>query len=50
MEDVDKHLLVRAIGLSALGKLDKNTIKLASTMKELVVLKISSIRKHSKGM
>jgi hypothetical protein len=33
MEDVDKHLLVRAIGLSALGKLDENTIKLASQLK-----------------
>jgi hypothetical protein len=33
MEDVDKHLLVRAIGLSALGKLDENTIKLASRLK-----------------
>jgi hypothetical protein len=33
MEDVDKHLLVRAIGLSALGKLDKRTIKLASQLK-----------------
>ncbi len=32
MEDVDKHILVRAIGLSALGKLDKNTIKLASRL------------------
>ena len=32
MEDVDKHLLVRAIGLSALGKLDKRTIKLASRL------------------
>jgi hypothetical protein len=32
MEDVDKHLLEKAIGLSALGKLDKNTIKLASRL------------------
>ena len=28
MEDVDKHILVRAIGLSALGKFDKITIKM----------------------
>ena len=32
MEDVDKHILVRAIGLSALGKLDKITIKLAAQL------------------
>jgi hypothetical protein len=32
MEDVDKHILIRAIGLSALGKLDKTTIRLASQL------------------
>jgi hypothetical protein len=30
MEDVDKHILIRGIGLSALGKLDSITIKLAA--------------------
>ena len=32
MEDVDKHILVRALGLSALGKFDKTTIKLAAQL------------------
>ena len=32
MEDVDKHILVRALGLSALGKLDKITTKLAAQL------------------
>jgi hypothetical protein len=32
MEDVDKHILMRSIGLSALGKLDKTTIRLASQL------------------
>ena len=34
MEDVDKHILVRvrALGLSALGKLDKITIQLAAQL------------------
>ncbi len=26
MEDVDKHILVRGLGLSALGKLDNETV------------------------
>ena len=28
LEDVDKHILIRGVGLSALGKLDKDNIKL----------------------
>jgi hypothetical protein len=32
MEDVDKHILIRAIGMSALGKLNKTTISLASLL------------------
>ena len=32
MENVDKHILVRAIGLNALGKFDKITIKLAAQL------------------
>ncbi len=32
MEDVDKHILVRALELSALGKFDKITIKLATQL------------------
>ncbi len=32
MEDVDKHILVRALGLSALGKLDSTTIKIAAQL------------------
>ncbi len=32
MEDMDKHILVRAPGLSALGKFDKTTIKLAAQL------------------
>ncbi len=30
--NLDKHILIRAIGLSALGKLDKTTIRLASQL------------------
>ena len=33
MEDVTNHILVRDVGLDATGKLDKNTIKLASKLK-----------------
>ena len=32
MEDVDKHILVRAIGLSALGKFDKITVSMAAQL------------------
>ncbi len=32
MEDVDKHILVRALGLRALGKFDKITTKLAAQL------------------
>ena len=32
MEDVDKHTLSRGIGLSALGKLDSTTIKMAAKL------------------
>ncbi len=32
MEDVDKHILVRALGLSAVGKFDKIPIKLAAQL------------------
>ena len=33
MEDVDKHILIRsAVGLSALGRLDSTTIKLAAKL------------------
>ncbi len=32
MEDVNKNILVRAIGLSALGKFDKITTKLAAQL------------------
>jgi hypothetical protein len=32
MEDVDKHILIRGIGLSALGKLDSITIKLVAKL------------------
>ncbi len=32
MEDVDKHILVRAIGLSALGKFDKITITIVGKL------------------
>jgi hypothetical protein len=32
MENVDKHILVRALGLSALGKLDNTTIKIAAQL------------------
>ncbi len=32
MEDVDRHILIRAIGMSALGKLNKTTIRLASLL------------------
>ena len=30
LEDVDKHVLIRGVGLSAAGKLDKDTIKIAA--------------------
>ncbi len=30
MEDVDKHILVRSVGLSALEKLDSTTIRIAA--------------------
>jgi hypothetical protein len=55
MEDVDKHILIRAVGLSALGKLDSTTIKLAAqldihTMKEQEVLTTSWIRIQSKSI
>jgi hypothetical protein len=33
MEDVPNHILVRDVGLDATGKLDKNTINLASNLK-----------------
>ncbi len=33
MEDLTNHILVRDVGLDATGKLDKNTIKLASSLK-----------------
>ncbi len=32
MEDVDKHILVRGLGLSALGKLDNETVKIAARL------------------
>ncbi len=32
LEDVEKHILVRNIGISALGKLDKETVKLAAQL------------------
>ena len=32
MEDVDKHILIRSAGLSALGRLDNTTIKLAAEL------------------
>jgi hypothetical protein len=32
LEDVGKHILVRGVGLSALGKLDADTIKLAANL------------------
>ena len=32
MEDVDKHILVRGLGLSALGKLDKETVRIAAQL------------------
>ncbi len=32
MEDVDKHIMIRAIGMIALGKLNKTTIKLAAQL------------------
>ena len=32
MEDVDKHILIRSAGLSALGRLDSTTIKLAAEL------------------
>ena len=32
MEDVDKHILVRGLGLSALGKLDGETVRIAAQL------------------
>jgi hypothetical protein len=32
LEDVEKHILVRNIGISALGKLDEETLKLAAQL------------------
>ena len=32
MEDVDKHILIRSAGLSALGRFDSTTIKLAAEL------------------
>ena len=32
LEDIEKHILVRNIGISALGKLDKETIRLAAQL------------------
>ncbi len=32
MEDVDKHILIRGLGLSALGKFDNITLKLAAQL------------------
>jgi hypothetical protein len=32
LEDIDKHILVRGVGLSALGKLDNETIKIAAKL------------------
>jgi hypothetical protein len=32
LEDVNRHILIRGAGLSALGKLDKETIKLAARL------------------
>ncbi len=33
LEDVEKHILVRDTGISALRKLDKETVKLAALIK-----------------
>ncbi len=32
MEDVDKHILIRGVGLSALGEFDSATMKLAAQL------------------
>ena len=32
MEDVDKHILVRGVGLSAQGKLDSGTVRIAAQL------------------
>jgi hypothetical protein len=32
LEDISRHILVRGVGLSALGKLDADTIKLAAKL------------------
>jgi hypothetical protein len=32
LEDVDKHILIRGVRLSALGKLDTETIKMAAKL------------------
>ena len=51
IEDVDKHILVRGLGLSALGKLDKETIRIAAHLdvphhEEQVELKILLTNNH----
>ena len=33
LEDIKKHVLIRGVGLSAIGKLDKDTIKMSATSK-----------------
>jgi hypothetical protein len=35
LEDIDKHILVRGLRLNALGKLDNETIKIASKLEIL---------------
>ncbi len=32
MEDVDKHILIRGLGLSALGKLDNEMVKISARL------------------
>ncbi len=32
LEDIDKHILIRGVGLSATRKLDKDTIKIAANL------------------
>jgi hypothetical protein len=32
LEDIDKHVLIRGVGLSALGKLDRGFIELAAKL------------------
>ncbi len=50
MEDVDKHILVRGLGLSALGKLDNETVKIAARLDIPVGLKILQTKNHFKNM